>query len=102
MIWHIYGYAHPDCLGFIPSFISDDDPRPIKEQIDANYQHGGGWRPIKGFIMTEDHLLHFPGDPPYRPLALGIMRNRCVILYEYSFLAISEEPGGEWEVARVD
>ena len=39
-----HGYDH-EALGFIPTFLHVDDPRPAAEQIDAAYQHGGGWKP---------------------------------------------------------
>ena len=35
-------------LGMLPYFIDPNDPRPAREQLDANYQHGGGWVPSRG------------------------------------------------------
>ena len=33
-----------DMVGLIPSFLDTEDTRPAREQIDANYQHGGNER----------------------------------------------------------
>ena len=40
---------NPDDLGLLPSMLSEHDPRPAREQFDARYGHGGGWRPFTGF-----------------------------------------------------
>jgi len=98
MIWIT---EHPDVdLGFLPSFFDEDDPRPAREQIDANYKFGGGWIPQSEFIMR-DGLLLYPGDPPYQPLAMTNMRDEILIFYTHAFLAIIQ-PDGTFEVARVD
>ena len=66
---------HPEELGFLPSFIDQNDPRCARDQFDANYQHGGGWNPIQG--ATNKHMvLTFPGDPPFEPIAMWPLRRR--------------------------
>ena len=56
-------------LGFLPSFLSEADPRPAAEQIHANYTHGGGWNPrLHGQSFDPVTLaLTYPGDPPLYP-----------------------------------
>jgi hypothetical protein len=88
-------------LGFLPSFLSDTDPRPASIQIDTNYGHGGGWRPQPGFALLKDHTLKYPGDPPIKPLAMTNLRHELICFYPYSYLAIFQ-PDGTFEVCRVD
>ena len=99
-------YIHPkatiDHLGFIPGFLSDDDPRPAKEQFHEHYRHGGGWLPIKGFAFNKvDHTMKYPGDPPFPPIALITLRNERIFLYESAFVAIVQS-NNTYEVARMD
>ena len=90
-----------DQLGFLPGFLDNDDPRSVRQQIDANYQHGGGWRPFPGFLMLKNHTLHYKGDPPTPPLAKCVLRDETVYFYEGAFIAV-QQLDGSYEVARVD
>lgn len=103
MIWTgIHPKFTPDTLGFIPMFLNEDDPRPAREQIDENYQHGGGWRPTTGFTLdTKTMNLTYPEDPPYRPLAMTRLRGELLVFYDSAFLMIMQ-PDGTFEVARLD
>jgi len=87
-------------LGFLPSFISDQDPRTASEQINANYSYGG-WDPQAGFDLLKDFALKYPGDPPMKPVAMTNLRHELICLYPYSYLAIFQ-PDGSFEVSRVD
>jgi len=94
--------ATPDMLGFIPSFLSEEDLRPAREQLDQNYRHGGGWQPFTGFTMLPNGNLQYPGDPPVQVLAEATMNNKEVVrFYEHSWVAIVQ-PDGTFEVARMD
>ena len=66
--------VHPavteEVLGWLPSFLSEDDPRSAREQLDANYKYGGGWDPI----LITDQGLEFPDDPP-QPLLAETLRS---------------------------
>jgi hypothetical protein len=103
MIWHgIHPKFEPETLGFIPSFLSEADERPAKQQIDANYRHGGGWRPASGFTLdTKTMNLNYPEDPPYRPLAMSTLRDEVLVFYDCAFLMILQKDG-TFEVARID
>ena len=92
---------HPDELGFLPDMISQDDPRPAAEQFDANYQHGGGWHPIPGFTR-KDVILHYPGDPPYKPIAMWPLRDELIVVYRYGIVAVFNTTTKAFEVARLD
>lgn len=88
-------------LGFLPGFILDSDPRPVREQIDDRYKHGGGWFPFSGFKLLPNGDLSYPEDEPTKVLAMTRLRDEIIIFYEHSWLVVMQ-PSGEWEVARID
>jgi hypothetical protein len=96
------GYK-PEDLGFLPDFIDQDDPRPAREQFDANYPHGG-WHPIDGFVQSSKGsiVLQYPGDPPLHPIATWPLRHELIVVYRYSLVAIFNTKTGDFEVARMD
>lgn len=88
--------------GYIPTFLSEGDPRPAREQLNANYQHGGGWIPFGGFeLRSSDMALLYPDDPPLRPIASANLREERILIYPYAWVLIMQ-PDGSWEVARMD
>lgn len=103
--------GNEDSVGLIPGFLSERDPRPAKEQIDANYAHGGGWSPYpngdwkmmpppRGF---DPHigLLKYSGDPRLVPLAVAKLRDEKIVVYDSGITAIIQKDGS-FEVARLD
>jgi hypothetical protein len=90
-------------LGMIPYFLNPADPRPAAEQFDANYQHGGGWLPMRKWQMVnlEVGVIRYPGDPPKKPLAWMQLRDEKIFVYESAWVAIVQ-PNGTFEVARMD
>lgn len=93
-----------DDIGLIPFWLNGDDPAPAHEQLDRNYQHGGGWRPMSGFTLHPDNTLTYEGDPPYKPIAEFVMfpaRPERVIMYKYGWVAIIQ-PDRSFEVSRMD
>lgn len=86
-------------LGFIPTFLSLADPRPAKEQFDTGYV--GGWTPFKGFRMSEDRTLTYPGDPPMKPLAETNFRDEKIYVYQSAWVAVVQ-PDGSHEICRMD
>ena len=114
MIWRtsmmVWVSKHPQMtlehLGFLPGMWSDDDPRPAKEQADANYQHGGGWRPFKGFTMLQNGNLLYPGDPMVHMLAETVLHSttdkpEVIRFYQHDWVAIVQRDGS-FEVCRMD
>ncbi len=89
-----------DMLGYIPDMLSDRDPRPAREQFDANYRQGGGWTPFKGFTMTA-RGLEYPGDLPMPLLAETTLRGETIRFYKCSWVAIVQ-PDGTYEICRMD
>lgn len=105
MIWTT---NNPRALGLIPSFLSEHDPRPVKEQINEGYAHGGGWSKFDGFdIKGFDPVdpmktsIRYPGDPPFQCIAWVALRNEVVLVFGYSWVAIVQE-NGDYEIARLD
>lgn len=88
-------------LGFLSGFLSEDDPSPAREQIDTNYQHGGGWRKMEGFVLRDDNSIRYPGDPPLVPLASTKLRDELIIYFAHDWVAIIQ-PDRSFEVARID
>jgi len=93
--------ATPEMLGLIPEFLNENDPRSAREQLDANYSHGGGWLPIPGFSMLPNGDLSYPGDPPFELLAETKLRDETIRVFHYSWVAIIQ-PDGSFEVSRMD
>lgn len=96
---------HPDCtpdtVGFIPTFLDMDDPRPAKEQFAERYQWGG-WRPQEGFTQgNQRYSLNYPGDPPLSPMAAMVLGDELVMVYRYGYVAIWQKDG-TFEACRMD
>lgn len=94
---------HPEELGILPDFIDQTDPRPAAEQFEERYQHGGGWRPLKGFkqVKAGGISLKYPGDPPFHPIACWPLREEMIVVYRYGFVAVFQRDGS-FEIARLD
>lgn len=93
-----------DHLGLIPMMMSADDPRTLKEQIEENYAHGGGWRSRGMEQFTFDPitaLAKFPGDPPMRPMAQFVCRSEALYFYDYAIVAVVDVRGVA-EFSRMD
>lgn len=89
---------------FLPTFFSEDDPRPAKEQAHEAYAHGGGWWPFEGFELVkvgEKYQLQYPEDPPVRELSRAKLRDETLVFFEFSWFAIIQ-PDGSFQVARMD
>ena len=98
-----YRLTLEDCVSDIKYFASEQNKQPLSEQLNKMYQHGGGWRPVEGFQITnkETFELTYPEDPPLIPLATAKFRNQTICVYRYAFVAIFEEDGS-FQIARMD
>lgn len=102
MDWfQVHPKATLEMLGLIPGFLSEDDPRPAREQLHANYSHGGGFTPIPGFTMLPNGDLSYPDDPLLAPLFETKLRDEIIRVYHHSWIAIIQ-PDGSYVVARLD
>lgn len=94
---------HPravDMCGYIPSFVDARDPRKAREQFDANYAHGGGWFPMRGWSLLEGDRIKWE-DEVYDPVATLKMTGERVVIYSHAWVAIIQDDGS-FEVARMD
>lgn len=100
-----FEFLHPEMtdehLGFLPLMLDERNPAPAREQLDAGYQHGGGWNPFQGFTLTDANELTYPGDPAYTPLAQAKLRDELIVFYDHSWVAIIQ-PDRSFEVCRMD
>lgn len=97
---------HPrglDMLGYIPGFVSEDDPRPVKEQFQTAYAHGGGWNPMQGWEVVDDRIkkIKYPGDPALEPVAMADCREELICVYPHAWVGIFQKDGS-FEIARLD
>ncbi len=88
-----------DMLGYIPSFLNEDDPRPAREQFNTSYC--GGWNAFPGFKMLPNGNLFYPGDPPTELLAEAQFRNETIRFYNYAWVAVIQSDGS-YEICRMD
>ena len=96
---------HPGHLGFLPDILMVEDKRPVREQLEDRYRHGGGFRPMRTPKWKFDPLtmvLRFPGDPPFKPLAWTMVNDEKCIFYPMCSLLCIVQKDGSWEVTRVD
>jgi len=88
-------------LGFIPSFLVEDDQRSAREQIEDRYAHGGGWLPAANWTLGEDLSITYDGDERYDPVAFTRLRGETIAVYPHAWVAIIQ-PNGTFEVSRCD
>lgn len=103
MIWvsRHPGFTSLEMLGAIPSFLSEDDPRDAKTQINEAYGFAGGWRPLPDWEMSVDGAIKYPGDPWLPVLCETRLRDEIIFYYQFSWVAIVQ-PDGSYEIARLD
>jgi hypothetical protein len=91
----------PDHVGFIPTFLDEDDPRPAAEQFQERYIYGG-WRNQSGFKQGNQRFtLAYPGDPPLKPIAAMMLRDEMIMIYDAGYVAIWQKDG-TFEACRMD
>lgn len=100
--FHLQPGITTDHLGYLPSFFSEQDPRPAGVQLNENYAHGGGWNPLAGWRMNPiSRRIQYPGDPSLEPLAMAMVHNERLFFYDCAILCIVQ-PDGSFECGRVD
>ena len=90
-------------LGFLWDILQREDKRPIKEQLEDRYAHGGGYCPFKGFTLDRSTMsLHYPGDPAFKPAAMAIFGAEEVYFYPQGSWLLILQSDGEFAVTRCD
>jgi hypothetical protein len=86
--------------GYIPTFLSLDDPRSAIEQFNDNYI--SGWNKFNGFVLDKKKLtLKYPGDPAYKPIDKMKFRDETIVIYPHSWVMVLKADG-TYEVCRMD
>lgn len=113
MVW-IYDdeAVTPDYLGAIPSWINPKDPTHLKDQINRNYAHGGGWHDFKGFKASIGKDLYlqikYPGDPVFREVARGMVyrgdltKMDLVVMFKHSWVMVVEDGAIDYRKMSMD
>jgi hypothetical protein len=93
MIWlALHPRFTPEMLGYLPDFFSEDDPRGAVEQFDDAYL--GGWHDMDGFTFNQKAMtIDYPGDPPTKALAMTILRDEHIILFDHEWLMVLQKDG---------
>jgi hypothetical protein len=89
-------------LGYLPGFLDLADERKAAVQLNERYVHGG-WRPFgqDKFKLSASNMLRYPGDPPLKPIAMAMLRDEMILLYQ-SDIVVIVQPDRSFEVARMD
>jgi hypothetical protein len=113
--------AGENAVGLVCDFFDVNDTRPAKEQLDDRYSHGGGFDPLRGFIMLIDGSIMYPdysednedGDDELDKdedevegeilpvLATATLHGERINIYPGGYLAIIQS-NGDFAVTRCD
>lgn len=103
--WHLNemygGDEAAQHLGRIPLLINPDCADPVWQQIQDNYPYG--WCPErdnKGWILTADDYLVYPGLPPVAPAAMAWLRSERILVYPAGWVVVTGLVG-DFTVARI-
>jgi hypothetical protein len=105
-VWNMYSGGTLDHLGAIPFIILPRslDDRPVAEQVQERYAHGGGWSPYgkgKWKRNPSTGALKYPGDPALPTLASVRIGDELVTVHAYAIVCVVQ-PDGSFEVSRMD
>lgn len=101
---HVAMKGNPYVMGIVPQMLSPYDPRPVVEQLNEGYAHGGGWHDFKGFTVVETEGLYelaYPGDPNMPELARIELRDEKVVFFECAWVMCVGSDGST-RIARMD
>jgi hypothetical protein len=88
-------------LSILNDMLSIDNPLSAKEQLNIGYSQYGGWRPMQGFTLDDNHRLCYPGDPPQKPWAVTKLRDEMIFVYHSDWVLILQW-NNTFEVCRMD
>ena len=72
----------------------------MRECLDTNYQHGGGFQPFDGPSLDTQNRFCYPGDPPLDPLIIIHTGDDTFRQYLHGLVALTTN--GVTEFARLD
>jgi hypothetical protein len=95
-------------LGMLPLIFLESDPRPLREQVEDRYRHGGGYHSMgNGFeVNPETKALHSTQYPDDRPFAAVLEirldgHDEWITLYTHGIVRIAQADGS-FDVIRMD
>lgn len=83
-------------LGYIPTMLSPLDERDMVSQLDAGYQHGGGWKDFEGFEASMKGavwVIQYPNDPPYIERARVSMNGETLVMFDHAWVMVIDREG---------
>ena len=94
-------------LGLIPGFIDTGSDESLVTQLNAGYQHGGGYPGDKGWqakwkYNATHHKLLYPGDPPFAALWRLVKGDEELIVFEHDIVMVNRISTSEFVVGRMD
>jgi hypothetical protein len=95
----LHPQATLEMLGFLPSFLDEEDPRSAREQFNTNYI--SGWNPTPGFKMQANGDLSYSKDLPTKLLMEARFRDETIRFYQHAWVAVIQ-PDGSYEISRMD
>lgn len=104
--WEVMQVRHAfSAIGFLPDIILNEayDSRPVVDQVNQRYAHGGGWHAMSGFKWNRiAKTLRYPGDPPMHAVArFEASTKETVYVFESGWVLV-DRGGDDYEVARLD
>lgn len=92
-------------IGYLPNIILNEvyDSRPVVDQVNDRYAHGGGWHAFQGFKWNRiTRTLRYPNDPPMHAVArFEASEKETVYVFDHGWTLI-DRGLDDWEVARLD
>lgn len=105
-VWTLVGGTSEEMLGFLPDIIHSSDQRPIADQINDRYQHGGGWSPMAGWTFHDNGCIQHGTETLLSPKVVFQLRDEIFMLYDYAWALILRRDTGAgtytYEVSRMD
>lgn len=101
-------WSNEAAAGFLPSFLSETDTAPAKEQFEKAYGPIR-WEPVDNKAWELQWLTPFemklidpeePEDPPLREMSRTVLHEDHISVFELSFVAIKRD--GKFIVGRMD
>ena len=94
-------------LGFLPMFLSPRLDVPAAQQLDINYQHGGGFHHFKGFAADfsgepETWTIRYPGDPLFRIIAYAKLGEEIIAVFPHGPWVAVVQPDKSFVICRMD
>ena len=100
--WFFSDELAPELCGLIPHFLFAHDPRPLRQQIDERYSHGGGWRSMGGWRFNRKKwAIRYGDDPPLQPLGGAALNGEICVVFPDAWVMVMRDDE-HFDIARLD